>query len=356
MSIVMIIFPVIFQILIMEHALTTEVKNTTVSVYDLSNSPSSRSLIESIKNNPLFNYRLESSSFKEIRKKIDNGEVKIGIVIPENFDRLLGQSSGADIQYIIDGQDANSSNVASGYLNAIITQWENDFFENEIKNRKVGINSTINVCVNPLILFNPLLKPKWYMVPALVVFLITTATCLLTALSIVREKEEGTLEQLMVSPIKSYHIIFGKTIPYFLIGFLELAVFLLFVILWLGIPFRGNVFVLILFGAAYIMAFLGIGILTSTIARTSQQVLFMTWFIMTFFIMLSGFFVPVENMPVWIQKITVINPVKYFMFAIRELCLKGTSLCDLSGQLFSLTIIGITVFSAAALLFHKKTT
>jgi ABC-2 type transport system permease protein len=158
----------------------------------------------------------------------------------------------------------------------------------------------------------------------------------------------------MVTPVKPIHIIFGKTIPYLLIGFGELAVFLVFVILWFGIPFHGNFFVLLLFAAVYMMSSLGIGILTSTIARTPQQVLFLIWFILIFFILLSGFFIPVENMPSWVQKITAVNPVKFFMFAVRELCLKGTSFADLSKQLFGLTIIGVTVFMASVMFFQRR--
>lgn len=354
MSIRLMIFPVILQALIMGYALTTEVKYTPVTVLDQCNTPSSRSLIESIRNNSLFKFNTQSLSVNEIRERIDTGHDKIGLVIPEDFERSLRTGNGADVQLIIDGQDANSANVASGYINAIIAQWGSDFLRNEAKSKGQDIKLMIPLTVNPVILFNPLLKSTWYMVPALVVILITMVTSLLTGLSIVREKEKGTLEQLMVTPVKPIHIIFGKTIPYLLIGFGELAAFLIFVILWFGIPFHGNFFVLLLFAAVYMMSSLGIGILTSTIARTPQQVLFLIWFLLIFFILLSGFFIPVENMPLWVQKITAINPVKFFMFAIREICLKGTNLVDLSKQLFGLSIIGVTVFSASVMFFHRR--
>jgi ABC-2 type transport system permease protein len=354
LSIRLMIFPVILQTLIMGYALTTEVKNTPVTVLDLCNTTSSRSLIESIRNNSLFKFNRLSKSFDDIRESIDKGDNKIGFVIPEDFERSLRTGSGADVQLIIDGEDANSANVASGYINAIIAQWGSDYLKNDAKSKGIDLNLMIPLTVNPVILFNPLLMSTWYMVPALVVILITMVTSLLTGLSIVREKEKGTLEQLMVTPVKPIHIIFGKTIPYLLIGFAELAVFIVFVILWFGIPFHGNFFVLLLFAAVYMMSSLGIGILTSTVARTPQQVLFLIWFILIFFILLSGFFIPVENMPPWVQKITAINPVKFFMFAIRELCLKGTSLSDLSNQLYGLTIIGVSVFSAAILFFHRR--
>ena len=354
MSIRMMIFPVIIQALIMGYALTTEVKFTPVTVLDLCNTASSRSLIESIRNNSLFKFNRPSTSVNEIRKRIDNGTDKIGFVIPEDFERSLRTGSGADVQLVIDGQDARSANVASGYISAIIAQWGSNFLRNDAKSKGQDIKQLIPLTVNPVILFNPLLKSTWYMVPALVVLLITIVTSLLTGLSIVREKEKGTLEQLMVTPVKPIHIIFGKAIPYLLIGFGELAAFLAFVILWFRIPFHGNFFVLLLFAAVYMMSSLGIGILTSTIARTPQQVLFLIWFILMFFILLSGFFIPIENMPLWVQKITAVIPVKYFMFAIREICLKGTNFLDLSKQLFGLSIIGVTVFGASVMFFHRR--
>jgi ABC-2 type transport system permease protein len=353
-SIRLMTFPVVIQIMIMGYALTTEVKNTHITVLDLCNSPSSRSLLESIQNNNLFIYDGQSGSSREIHEKIDAGKTKIGVVIPIDFNRDLQTAAGAKIQLIIDGQDANSSKVANGYVNAIIGLWGNDLIKNNAKRKGLTINTLIPINVNTLILFNPSLKSTWYMVPALVVILITMVTSLLTGLSIVREKEKGTLEQLLVTPVEPIHIIFGKTVPYLLIGFAELAVFLVFSIFWFGIPFRGNFFVLLLFAALYMMSSLGIGILTSTVAQTPQQVLFLIWFFLIFFILLSGFFVPVENMPRWVQKLTAINPVKYFMFVIRELCLKGTSIKDLTKEIFGIAIIGIFVFSTSILFFQRR--
>lgn len=192
------------------------------------------------------------------------------------------------------------------------------------------------------------------MVPALVVLLITMVTSLLSGLSIVKEKEAGTLEQLMVTPLRPIHLIFGKTIPYLIIGFIELCVFVLFAVLWFKIPFRGSIFTFFLFGFIYMLSSLGIGILTSTIARTPQQVLLLIWFLLMCFILLSGFFIPVENMPLWIQKVTIANPVRWFMFAVREIFLKGSGIQYLWKESIYMAVTGITVFGAAILLFQRK--
>jgi ABC-2 type transport system permease protein len=216
------------------------------------------------------------------------------------------------------------------------------------------IEQIVPVTVNTSILFNPLLKSTWFMVPALVVIVVTMVTSLLSGLSIVREKEKGTLEQLMVTPVEPLHCIVGKTVPYLIIGIAELAVFLLFATLWFRIPFRGNVLEFFLFGLLYMLSSLSIGILTSTIARTPQQVLFLIWFTLIFFILLSGFFVPVENMPPWIQHVSRINPVRYFMLAVREMFLKGSGLRELWPEAVWMLVIGIPLFTASVLLFHRR--
>lgn len=354
LSIRLMIFPVILQVLIMGYALTTEVKYTPITILDQCNSVSSRSLTESIRNNELFRYTGNSESNSQMREQIDNGKAKLGLIIPKHFESDLKTAGSAQVQLLIDGQDANSSNVAGGYMNAIIAQWGSGYLKNEAVKKGIDINTVIPITVNPVILFNPSLKSTWYMVPALVVLLITMVTSLLTGLSIVKEKEKGTLEQMMVTPVEPIHIIFGKTIPYLLIGFAELIVFIIFTILWFGIPFRGNIFLLMLFAVLYMVSSLGIGILTSTIARTPQQVLFLIWFLLIFFILLSGFFIPVENMPLWVQNMTMINPVKYFMFAIREICLKGTGIRDLTKEIYGMSVIGTVVFSSAVMFFHRK--
>lgn len=353
-SIKLMIFPVILQVLIMGYALTNEVKNTTISVLDLSNTSASRSLTESIRHNYLFKYRTPAESIDEIRMRLDYGDIRIGMVIPEDFSSRLHEKDGAQVQILIDGQDANSSSVASGYLNAIISRWANTFLKNQMEKKGIKIDSVIPLQVNPAIIFNPLLKSTWFMVPALVVLLITMVTSLLSGLSIVKEKEAGTLEQLMVTPLRPIHLIFGKTIPYLIIGFIELCVFVLFAVLWFKIPFRGSIFTFFLFGFIYMLSSLGIGILTSTIARTPQQVLLLIWFLLMCFILLSGFFIPVENMPLWIQKVTVANPVRWFMFAVREIFLKGSGIQYLWKESIYMAVTGITVFGAAILLFQRK--
>jgi ABC-2 type transport system permease protein len=354
LSVGLMIMPVFVMTFLLGYALTTEVKNIDTAAVDQSRTPESVSLIETVRSNTLFRWKGMLPTAQEARRKIDAGAVKAVLVIPPAFSCDLAKSEGARVQLLVDGQDANSANVARGYLSAIVSRWAMQRFGRDLEKRGVRIESLVPVTVTPAILFNPLLKSTWYMVPALVVMLVTIITGLLCGLSIVKEKESGTLEQLMVTPLEPYHLILGKTVPYLLIGLAEMCLFLVVVLLWFQIPFKGNVLVFLLFGLAYMASSLGIGILTSTVARTPQQVLFLIWFILIFFILLSGFFMPVENMPRWVQNVSLVNPVRYFMSAVREMFLKGSGVAELWRELCAMLAIGAAVLSASVLLFHRR--
>lgn len=348
------IFPVFLQMFVLGYAITTEVKNTTITIVDKSRTPQSASLIGHFQNNKLFIYTGPSSSETEARDKLDKGKDRLALVIPGDFTQTLARGDGATIGLFVDGQDANSSNVAAGYVSAIVGEWNVDYLHDKLAALGVRIENAIPLRVRPVILFNPMLKSTWYMVPGLAVVLVTIVTALLTGLSIVKEKESGTLEQLMVTPISSLHVVLGKTAPLIIIGLVELCAVLLIATLWFGIPFKGSVATLLLFGLIYMTSSLGIGILTSTIAKTPQQVLFLTFFILIFFLLLSGFFIPVENMPAWVQKVTLVNPLRYFMFIIREIFLKGSGFAELWRQGLAMLGIGLCVFTGALLTFHRK--
>ncbi len=356
LSMRLMIAPVFVMLFVLGYALTTEVKNIDVGVVDRSATPESRSLVETIRHNELFRWRGYVETESEAKSNIDKGIIKAALIIPPDFSEKLATTEGASIQLLVDGQDANSANVARGYLTAIVSKWGMARFRHDLEAKGVRVESIIPVITEPVILFNPSLASTWYMVPGLVVLLVTIITGLLSGLSIVKEKEAGTLEQLMVTPVDPHHVIVGKTVPYLIVGIGQICLFLLLSTLWFQIPFRGNFFVLLLFGLAYMISSLGIGILTSTIARTPQQVLFLIWFILIFFILLSGFFIPIDNMPHWVRMISAINPVRYFMFAVREMFLKGSGLAELWRELLAMLAIGLSVFSAAVLLFQRRAT
>jgi ABC-2 type transport system permease protein len=350
----LIIFPVVLQMFVLGYAITTEVKNTALTVLDRSNTPESASLVQTIVHNRLFKFTGYAVSEADCRLRLDKGESRLALIVPAGFAKDLETPQGAEVSLIIDGQDANSSTISSGYITSIISGWSVSFLKEKLARRGLRIKNILPVEVRPVILFNPMLKSTWYMVPALAVVLVTMITALLTGFSIVKEKEAGTLEQLMVTPIGPVHVVLGKIVPYVVIGLFELCAVLAAATLWFGVPFKGNFFTLLLFGLIYMTSSIGIGILISTIARNAQQVLFMLWFILIFFLFLSGFFLALENMPLWVQKITVINPLRYFMFILREMFLKGSGFAELWRQGLSMLVIGAAVFGASLITFQRK--
>jgi ABC-2 type transport system permease protein len=236
----------------------------------------------------------------------------------------------------------------------VLNQWAMRRLAHRLEGQGVRLDQVLPLSASANVLFNPLLQSTWYMIPGIAVILVTMVTALLTGFSIVREKETGTLEQLMVTPLKPIHVVVGKAVPFFLIGVVELMVALAFARLWFGVPFRGNLLTLLAFSSAYMLSSLGIGIFTSTVARTQQQALFIIWFFLLFFLLLSGFFLPVENMPHWVQTVTLFNPVRWFMHVLREMFLKGSGFAELWKEGLAMLAIGFSVFSFAVLKFNRK--
>ncbi|MFH0919855.1 MAG: ABC transporter permease [Fibrobacterota bacterium] len=350
----LLVVPALLQLFIVGYALTTEVRNTPVAVLDRSQTPQSRELIAAVQNNALFDFKSDLANEAEARQRMDAGEVRVVIGVPPDFAQKLDAPEGTQMQLLVDGQDASSAQIAAGYLNAVVSGWVKARMEKQLMARGIRPEQLLPVTVSTRVLFNPMLKSSWYMIPALVVLLVTIVTALLSGFSIVKEKERGTFEQLMVTPISPLHVVLGKSAAYAIIGILEIAFFLVLATLWFGIPFRGFVPGLFLFGVLYMFSSLGIGILTSTLARTAQQVMFLIWFILIFFILLSGLFVPLDNMPGWVQTLSLLNPVRFFMYIVREMSLKGAGMMEFRREALILLLLGVGVYSVALLTFKRR--
>jgi ABC-2 type transport system permease protein len=353
-SVRLMIFPVLVQMFVLGYAVTTEVRNTPVVICDRSNTPQSRSLTNTVAGNSLFVFRGMAKTENDVRRMLDAGQARAGLVIGPDFAGALGRNESAHIELILDGQDANSSSVAGGYVRAIVQGWAMQVYARKLEALGKNLDDFIPVKVRPVILFNPLLKSTWYMVPAITVLLVTMVTALLTGFSIVKEREAGTLEQLLVTPLKSFELVLGKSVPFMIIGFVELCAVLLIAKLWFRIPFCGNYAVIFAFSFVYMFSSIGLGVLVSSIARTPHQALYFTWFILIFFVLLSGFFLPLENMPRWIQQITLVNPLRYFMLAVRDIFLKGSGIPELWREGLAMLVTGVAVYGCALVSFKRK--
>ncbi len=344
----------IIQLILLGYAVTTDIKRIPVVFCNLDESAMSRELISEIKHSGYFLINYYEKDPQKIRDYLDTGKAKIAIIIPIDFSGDLQRNLHPDIQILVDGEDSNTSLVALGYVSNIIQAFSKEQFRDKLlgnpqQARRIHL-------IEPLIRvwYNPNLLAKNYMVPGIVVMLLTIITTILTAMGIVREKEIGTLEQLMVSPIKPYQLMVGKTVPFAALGLLEIAVAIIVAKLWYNIPILGNLGILTLFAIIFMFTTLGLGIFISTVAKTQQQAIFMAWFILVFGIIMSGFLFPIENMPKFLQYLSYANPVRYFITVVRELFLKGSGITYLWKEGLIMLIFGVTIITLSAMRFQKR--
>jgi ABC-2 type transport system permease protein len=342
------------QLLVLGYAITTDIKNLNILICDFDGSAISRDLIERFSHTEYFAQVTEDCKAGDIERHLFAGKAIIALIIPKNFGQDLETRRQPEIQILLDGQNSNTAAVALGYCNRILLQFMQDTLRNAASRQPVIARSVKMITPVSRAWYNPELKSVYYMIPGIISILLTIITMLLTSLAIVKEKEIGTLEQLMVTPLTSIQIIAGKTIPFAILGFIEMSVAMTFGVLWFKVPIVGSLPVLALLSATFILTSLGLGIFISTIVNTQQQALFLSWFFLVSFILLSGFFYPIENMPVWVRVITYGNPLRYFIEILRELFLKGAGLALLWPELCCLLGMGASIFTLAALRFHKR--
>ncbi|MBU0995248.1 MAG: ABC transporter permease [Proteobacteria bacterium] len=352
---VIFIVPMI-QLLVLGYAITTDIKNLNILICDFDRSEISRDLVDRFSHTEYFTLKEYAASHGNIESYLFRGKVVLALVIPENFGKDLETLKQPEVQVLLDGQNSNTSAVALGYANRIFLQFMQDTLEKKIARSPYLARSVHFIEPVTRTWYNPELKSVYYMIPGIISILLTIITMLLTSLAIVKEREIGTLEQLMVTPITSGQIIAGKTIPFACLGFIEMSVAMTFGVLWFKIPIVGSLPLLVFLAATFILATLGLGIFISTLVNTQQQALFMSWSFLVTFILLSGFFYPIENMPEWVKTITLFNPLRYFIEILRELFLKGAGINVLWPELASLLTIGVSIFILATLRFHKRNT
>ncbi|MCX5753174.1 MAG: ABC transporter permease [Candidatus Krumholzibacteria bacterium] len=344
----------ILQLFILGYAVTFDVKNVALLMIDRDATSASRGLVDRFAHNEHFVVKRIADPGKGIEGYLRRGEAVLAVVIPKHFGRSLETGKPTEVEILLDGQNSNTAGIALGYCSRILYRFASDRATEGFA-RSPSISRAMRF-IEPetRIWYNPELKSVYFMIPGIIAILLTIITMLLTGLAIVKERESGTLEQLLVTPLKPWQIIAGKTIPFAMLGIAEMALATTVGVLWFHIPIVGNVALLALLAFTFILATLGLGVLISTLAGTQQQALFITWFFLQIFILLSGLFYPIENMPRAVQMITVINPLRYFIAINREIFLKGGGLGVLWPELRALLIIGVCVFGFATLRFHKR--
>lgn len=348
------VMPVI-QLLILSYAIDYEIKNLKLYLIDYDQSAFSRLLVQKFTASHYFN--LTGSSFDQNKAKeaLRIEDADICLIIPQNFEKDLMRTGENDLQLLINAIDGTKAGLAANYANKIIANF------NEYIIRTYGIKS--NLIVSPEFRFikiehsnwyNPVLDYQNFMVPGILVLLVTMVGSFLASMNIVREKEIGTIEQINVTPIKKSQFILGKTIPFWIIGMFEMALGLIIAKLVFAVPMVGSLFVLFTFTALYMPVVLGLGLFISTITETQQQAMFISWFYLVVFILMSGLFTAIENMPVWAQKITLFNPVRYFIEVTRLVLLKGAGFAEIENHFIIIIAMGIFI-NALAIFRYRKT-
>lgn len=351
---IVLIAPVI-QLIFLGYAATLDLNIVHTTVYDQDNSSTSREFIEKFSSSKFFKIDFYSKNYNDIQKSIEGGKTLAAIVIPVNFEKKLKRRESAQLQVIFNGSDGNSASIAAGYITSIVTKYSKTVLQefSDLNGRK--IKPTGSISAETRVWYNQELKTRNFMVPAIVGLLVSIVTLLLTSLAIVKEKEIGTLEQLIVTPIKPYQLIIGKLVPFIILGFISISIVIVAMNIIFQISVRGNVLFLFFASFLYILSALGLGLFVSTISKTQQQAMMIAIFaVMMPMIYLSGFAFPIENMPASIQAISYVIPLKYFLVIIRGVILKGTGIIEHWTDIAALLIIGFVILTLSALRFKKR--
>ena len=345
------------QMLVLGFAISTEVKNVSLIIADFDRSRISREILQAFEHTDRFRVVGYETSYRGIETAIHRWQAQMAIIIPADFGRNLQRGLQPEVQVIVDGLDGNTAGVALGYASGILQRFGEVWLQQRAVARPAGTSPPGHrVVVEDRLWYNLDLKPEQYMIPGIVVVLVTIISMMLSAMSLVREKEIGTLEQLIVTPLKRYQLVLGKILPFLILTFMEMGIVLMAAQLIFGIRIAGSYTLLAGLAFLYLFATLGLGILISTITHTQQQAMFVSWFFIVFMILMSGFFVPIENMPGVLQKVTYINPMRYFMYIMREIFQKGSSLQFLLKDWLPMTAFGLVIFTFSVLKFQKRLT
>lgn len=337
----------VLQLLILPFAANFEMRNINLSIVDNDHSSLSQKLTDKVLSSGYFHLTDVSESYDEALRSIENNTADVILEIPARFDELTGRGEPAELLIAANAVNGTKGGIGSSYLSAIIQDFSRDQVVSPVSETAIGRE------IRVLNLFNPHLDYKHNMVPAILAFLMTLIGGFLSALNIVSEKEKGTIEQINVTPVPKTIFLLGKLIPFWVIGLLLLTIGAGITWLVYGLLPEGNMGVIYLFAAVYLVAFTGLGLFISSVSSTQQQAMFTAFFFLIIFILMSGLFTPVSSMPEWAQQLTRLNPLRYFVEVMRMVYLKGSTLADLSGH-FLIVCLFALFFNALAIFSYRK--
>jgi ABC-2 type transport system permease protein len=357
----MLFLPPVIQLLIFGFAVNLDVNHSQIAWMDGDNSYESRELMGAFQASKRLEIVAEPLNDREAQSLLDHNKVDLVIHILPGFERDIQRGRTTAVQILVNGSNSNIANIVSGYASSIVGRFASSALEEQSRTRMAATMAPSAVQIRAprvaseaRVWFNPELKSRNYFVPGIVVNILMQVTLMMTAMAIVREKEIGTMEQLMVTPIRPSELMLGKTLPFAVVGLVNMATAAGAALLLFRIPFRGSVLLLFACSVLFLMTSLGAGLFVSTISRSQQQAMMTTFLMFQPFFLLSGFTFPLRNMPVSIQYLSLLNPVRYFMDIVRGLFLKGSGVSVLWPQMAALAIFGVTILTLSAMRFRKR--
>jgi len=358
---VLLFVPPIVQLIVFGFAVNLDVDHARIAWMDMDRTPQSRSLRDRFTGSGRFDIVSAPASEEDVQRALDRGEAQAVVRILPGFARDTARGRATEVQILIDGTNSNTASLVASYAGDIIAEYSVDLMERQqrVKVLTSSPGSPVNaatpeVTARSRVWFNPDLHSRNYFVPGVIANIIMIVTLMLTALSIVREKEIGTMEQLMVTPVRPIELMLGKTLPFALVGLLDVTLVTVAALLVFHIPLHGSFLLLLFCAVLFLMTSLGAGLFLSTISQTQQQAMMGSFFFSTPAFMLSGFAFPIRNMPVVVQYLTYLNPIRYFIEIVRGIFLKGAGVDVLWPQMAAMAVYGIAVVGLSAMRFRKK--
>ncbi len=351
--ILVLVIPVM-QLFLLGYAANNDVRNVPLAVFDQDRSPEARALLDAYRAADYFRLAFDVGSEAELRQLIDGGKARAGLIIPPGYGRQLQSGGSAQVAFVLDGSDPTVAGTALSAAKLIGQSKSTEIMSERLAQRGAVLQTTLPVDVRTQVWYNPDLINAYFMIPGVIGMILYALTSILTATAVVRERERGTIEQLIVTPIRSWELIVGKLLPYTVLALFNTVEVLAIGSWWFHVPVRGSVALVMTISALFLMSSLGIGLLASTIANTQQEAMLTVWMTLLPGIFLSGFFFPLDAMPKILQWLSYLMPLRYYLNIIRLLLLKGVGLAEIQNDVIALAIFGVGIMTGAALRFRKR--
>lgn len=352
-TLVLILIIPIVQLFLLGYSATNDVRNVPLAIYDQSHSSEARALLDSFRAADYFKIAFSVGSEAELQNLIDGGQARAGLIIPPDYAARLAEGK-AQVAFVLDGSDPTVASTALSAAQLIGQYHATQILSEKMARSGQSIKLQPPVEVRTTVWYNPDLISSYFMIPGVIGMILFAITAILTASAVVRERERGTIEQLIVTPIRPWELVLGKILPYTFLALFDTIEVLLVGHWWFGVPIRGSMVLIVLVSALFLLSGLGVGLLASTIANTQQEAMLSVWMTLLPSIFLSGFFFPLDAMPTVLRIISYAMPLRYYLSIIRVLLLKGVGLEMIANDVIALTIFGIVIMGAAAMRFKKR--